>query len=65
MSFKLSKCATCKKYKLLDEAPWAVCNKYPEFIPPKYFQNTIDSDKSSECPDYEYNPDWRNKGDNK
>ena len=64
MSFKLSKCATCKKYKLIDESPWVICDTYPEEIPDKYYQLDIDKEPV-ECPDYEYNPDWRNKGENK
>ena len=58
MCIKISKCATCKKYKLIDESPWAVCQKYPEDIPNNIYGNTIDSDKPLNCDEYEYNPDW-------
>lgn len=62
MSFKISKCATCKKYILLDEAPWTTCDVYPECIPNEFFQNTTDSEKPIACKDYEPNPNWQ-KGD--
>ncbi|WP_294410567.1 hypothetical protein [uncultured Ruminococcus sp.] len=60
MSFILSKCATCKKYKLIDESPWAICDIYPEEIPDKYYQLDIDKENVT-CPNYEYNPDWNKK----
>jgi len=58
MCIKMSKCETCKHIISLDEAPWAVCLKYPESIPLIIFGNTIDSDKPVNCDKYEYNPDW-------
>lgn len=64
MSFKISKCETCKKFTLLNEAPWAACTIYPKFIPSKYLQNTTDSGKSVDCKEYEFNPNWQNRGDN-
>lgn len=63
MSFRLSKCETCTKFKNLNKAPWAVCNKHPDYIPDKYFQVDIDA-KSSVCENYEYNPKWSEKYDN-
>ena len=58
MSFKISKCATCKKYKLIDEAPWSICDKYTDCIPSKLLQNTVDSTENIDCDEYEYNPKW-------
>ena len=63
MSFKTSKCESCKKYILLDEAPWSACSKYPDCIPSKYFENTTDSGKTVECSDYEFDPDWQKRYD--
>jgi len=59
MSFTLSKCATCKKYKLIDQSPWAVCDIYPKEIPDYYYQLDIDKE-TVKCNYYEYNPDWNN-----
>ena len=56
-----SKCATCKKFKLIDESPWCVCKAYPENIPDSIYQNPVDSDKPVDCDKYEYNPEWEKK----
>lgn len=58
MSFPTSKCQSCKKYRLIDEAPWAVCEPYPDGCANIFFQNTAETFKPIQCKYYEYNPDW-------
>ena len=62
MSFKLSKCETCKNFKIYNEAPWVGCTKNT-IIPEEYYQNPIDSNDPVKCPKYEYNADWRKRYD--
>ena len=42
----------------MDEAPWVVCEPFPEHCPLKYYQNTAETFKPIQCKYYEYNPDW-------
>ncbi len=55
---EFTKCMTCKKYIVLDVAPWGACQKYPDDIPNDIYCNGIDSDKPLKCDEYEFNPDW-------
>jgi hypothetical protein len=52
------KCDTCKKIKLLNSAPWCYCEPFPEYIPLKFYQHSVDDDSSPKCPYYEFNPHW-------
>lgn len=63
MSFKLSKCETCKFFIKYDKAPWVDCEKYPDNIPEEYYQNIIESKEPIKCQNYIFNPEWNKKGD--
>lgn len=66
-----SKCETCKKFALIDEAPWASCQVFGANIPPTIYQVLADGEKAEtsdsakwgknqNCKDYEFNPNWKN-----
>lgn len=56
MSIIASKCASCKKYRLLEESPWCACTEYSDEIPTEYY--SVDIDDETNCSKFEYDPDW-------
>ena len=55
---KYSKCMSCQKYKVLDNAPWSACEVYPNGIPLEMCKITIESKEPLKCEKYEFNPNW-------